>query len=45
MARRQRLLRTIIYGRTYKTLSSKSETLGEAFCVLFDIADNEKSKK
>jgi hypothetical protein len=34
-----------IYGRTYKTLSSKSETLGEAFCVLFDIADNEKSKK
>jgi neutral trehalase len=27
-----------LYGRGYKTLSSRSEALGEAFCVLFDIA-------
>ncbi|NJO89514.1 MAG: hypothetical protein HC831_11620 [Chloroflexia bacterium] len=34
-----------IYGRTYKSLSPKSETLGEAFCVLFGIAENERSQK
>ena len=32
-----------IYGRTYKALSPKSETLGEALCVIFDIADKERS--
>jgi len=32
-----------IYGRTYKALSPKSETLGEALCVLFDISDKKQS--
>lgn len=27
-----------LYGRNYKSLSPRSEALGEAFCVLFDIA-------
>lgn len=31
-----------LYGRDYKSLSPRSEALGEAFCVLFDIADNTK---
>jgi hypothetical protein len=34
-----------IYGRTYKSLSPKSETLGEALSVLFDIADEKRSQK
>ena len=32
-----------LYGKDYKILSPKSESLGEALCVLFDIAD-EKQK-
>lgn len=31
-----------LYGRNYKTLSPRSEALGEAFCVLFDIAAPEQ---
>ncbi len=31
-----------LYGRNYRMLSPRSETLGEALCILFDIADNEK---
>ncbi len=34
-----------IYGRTYQSISSRSETLGEALAILFGIADKEKSKK
>jgi len=33
-----------LYGRNYFSVSSRSETLGEALCVLFDIADSEKGK-
>lgn len=33
-----------IYGRTYDYLSSKSETLGEALSVIFNIADKERSE-
>jgi len=33
-----------IYGRINKVLSRRSETLGEALCVLFDIADEQKAK-
>jgi hypothetical protein len=33
-----------IYGRNFKILSPKSEALGEALCVLFDIADTQKQK-
>ncbi len=33
-----------LYGRNYFSLSPRSETLGEALCILFDIADtNQKS--
>jgi len=31
-----------LYGRNYKMLSPRSEALGEALCILFGIADNEK---
>lgn len=34
-----------LYGRNYNTLSTRSEALGEALCVLFDIADNNKQKQ
>lgn len=34
-----------LYGRNFKILSPRSEALGEALCVLFDIADNEKQKR
>ncbi len=33
-----------LYGRNNKIVSPRSETLGEAFCVLFNIADEERSK-
>jgi len=33
-----------IYGRNYKMLSPRSEALGEAFTVLFDIADGKQKK-
>jgi len=33
-----------LYGRNYFSVSSRSEALGEALCVLFDIADSEKEK-
>ena len=33
-----------LYGRNYKIVSPRSEALGEALCVLFDIADAEKQK-
>ncbi|PSR56122.1 glycogen debranching protein [Adhaeribacter arboris] len=32
------------YGRNFKILSPKAEALGEALCVLFDIADDEKQQ-
>lgn len=32
-----------LYGRGFHSLSSSSEALGEALCVLFGIADSEKS--
>lgn len=32
------------YGRNFKTLSPRSEALGEALCVLFGVAGNEKQK-
>ena len=31
-----------LYGRNYKNVSARSEALGEAFTVLFDIADNKR---
>lgn len=34
-----------LYGRQSKMISPRSEALGEAFCVLFGIADNERSKE
>lgn len=34
-----------MYGRNYKIISPKAEALGEALCVLFDIADKEKQKE
>ncbi|MDD3079936.1 MAG: trehalase family glycosidase [Paludibacter sp.] len=34
-----------LYGRQGKMVSPRSEALGEAFCVLFGIADNERSKE
>lgn len=34
-----------IYGRNYKTISPKAETLGEALCVIWDIADSAQQKK
>jgi Bacterial alpha-L-rhamnosidase 6 hairpin glycosidase domain len=33
-----------LYGRNFKMLSPKSEALGEALCVSFGIADNERQK-
>ncbi len=33
-----------LYGRNFKMLSPKSEALGEALCVLFGIADDERQK-
>ncbi len=34
-----------IYGQFYKPLSSKSEALGEALSVIFDIADEERQQR
>lgn len=34
-----------LYGRNYKSLSPKSEALGEALCVLFDIADQSRANR
>jgi hypothetical protein len=34
-----------LYGRNYKIISPRSEALGEALCVLFGIADKERSKQ
>jgi len=34
-----------LYGRRNLTLSSRSESLGEALCVLFNIAENKKAKE
>jgi hypothetical protein len=34
-----------LYGRNYWTLSPRAEALGEAFCVLFDIASPEQQKR
>lgn len=33
-----------LYGRTFDVLSPRSEALGEALCVLFDIADADRQK-
>lgn len=33
-----------LYGRNYGLLSPRSETLGEALCILFDVADSERQK-
>lgn len=32
-----------LYGRDYKMLSPRAEALGEALCVIFDIADDSRS--
>ncbi len=32
-----------LYGRTFRILSPRSEALGEALCVLFDIADKDRA--
>ena len=34
-----------LYGRTFDVLSPRSEALGEALCVLFDIADADRQKQ
>ena len=34
-----------LYGRTYPSLSPRSESLGEALSVLFDIADADRQKR
>lgn len=34
-----------LYGRNYKILSPRAEALGEALCVLFDIADPAQQKE
>lgn len=34
-----------LYGRNFYLLSPKAEALGEALCVLFDIADNPRQKQ
>ncbi|WP_194777672.1 alpha-L-rhamnosidase-related protein [Pararhodonellum marinum] len=34
-----------LYGRTHKLLSPRAEALGEALCVLFDIADHDKQNQ
>jgi hypothetical protein len=33
-----------LYGRSFKTISPRAEALGEALCVLFDIADQQKQQ-
>lgn len=33
-----------LYGRNYLSLSPRAEALGEALCVLFNIADNQQQK-
>ncbi|MGN6601810.1 MAG: alpha-L-rhamnosidase-related protein [Ginsengibacter sp.] len=33
-----------LYGRNYKIVSTRSETLGEALCVLWNIADGQQQK-
>lgn len=34
-----------IYGRNFKIVSPRSEALGEALCILFGIADEQKAQK
>lgn len=34
-----------LYGRKYKTVSPRSEALGEALCILFDIADEKQQQQ
>ena len=34
-----------LYGRNYKILSPRSETLGEALCIIWNIADEVKAKE
>lgn len=34
-----------LYGRQHKIVSPRSETLGEALCILFDIADEERARR
>lgn len=34
-----------LYGRQHKIVSPRSETLGEALCILFDIADEERAQR
>ncbi|MGN6416319.1 MAG: MGH1-like glycoside hydrolase domain-containing protein [Pseudobacter sp.] len=34
-----------IYGRKYKSVSPRSEALGEALCILFDIADAKQQQQ
>ncbi|MEO8711500.1 MAG: hypothetical protein ABI405_05220, partial [Parafilimonas sp.] len=34
-----------LYGRNYKTISPRAETLGEALCIIFNIADEAKQKE
>jgi hypothetical protein len=34
-----------LYGRNFKMISPKSEALGEALCILFGIADEERQKE
>lgn len=34
-----------LYGRNFKIVSPRSEALGEALCILFDIADEEQKKR
>lgn len=34
-----------LYGRKYKTVSPRSEALGEALCILFDIADEKQREQ
>lgn len=34
-----------LYGRKYKTVSPRSEALGEALCILFDIADAKQQQQ
>ena len=34
-----------LYGRVHKTLSPRSEALGEALSIVFDIADTERQKR
>ncbi|HVK46566.1 MAG TPA: hypothetical protein VM488_01950 [Pseudobacter sp.] len=34
-----------LYGRKYKTVSPRSEALGEALCILFDVADEKQQQQ